>query len=399
MTDPDSGYAGGCVDWSRFDVPTLAGFLDDDLSPMWAQVTALWQIHDLAREHAASLRQARETIVRIWSPAVSQASSAYLDELDALIASRDSLVEASSANAQALAGVLTVLEHAKGTVDDLHEKWRRLGGVTTGQVAAVGVVGLATAATGGAAAGLFGPALDATGNNAEKARLSATAQAVMRDADTAAYAYLPRMVIPSTQMRGDPWRHQSPLDAGSGGDTALPGGHASLRVPAIPPAAPSAMPDVASLAGSTLVSDDLPKYRDTAPAGGVAVPNTPAVSLPDAGPNNPMHGSAWFVDTARGRVLRSGGVIGMAPDQIEVARRSQGQPAEAGRAAGTATEPVGGLWGAGAGTGKPEDRRYRRRFPPETEWPIPRSVPAVLEPSPEREIVHDPGPGVIGIDR
>jgi hypothetical protein len=61
--------------------------------------------------------------------------------------------------------------------------------------------------------------------------------------------------------------------------------------------------------------------------------------------------------------------------------------------------PEGAMLGGGLPAGRPTDRRTRRTMPPDTEWPVRKGVPPVLEPPPEREIVHDPGPGVIGIDR
>jgi hypothetical protein len=313
-----------------------------------------------------------------------------------LIASRDSMVEASSANAQALAGVLTVLEHTKGKVDDLHEQWRRLSGVTSGQVAAVGVVGLATVATGGAAAGLLGPTFDATGNDAEKAKLTARAQAVMRDADTAAYAYLPRMVAPKTESGRGIW---VPYDPGSvdGGPSSF-AGRGSVHPPVIPPPAPAVVVSGSPqpTTGPVLASDPSGMSSRT--------PGLSDVGSAEIGPSGLAPASSWFVDTPRGRVLRSGGVIGMAPGQVEsdvtdVARRTPVEQRDAGRVGGSAAEPVGGLLGSSPGVGRPADRRYQRRLPPETVWPVPRSVPGVLEPSPEQDVVHDPGPGVIGIDR
>ena len=378
---------------------------------MWAQVTALWQVHDLAREHAASLRQARETIVRVWPPQVSEASAAYLAELDGLIAARDGLVAASAANAQALAGVLTVLEHAKARVDDLHEKWRALDEVSPTQMAALGGLGLLAVATGGAAAGLAGPVLDLTGNDAEKAQLNAQAQAVMRETDTAAYAYLPRMVIPTAvDQSPDPRYSFTPVNSGSSGDGGSSSGRAGVRPPVIPePASAALVPDpVSPVTGLMLTgSGGLPGHGEGPGVGG-SNPG-PAASgagdgvLPEVGPDG--REASWFVDTLRGRVLRVGGVVGATPDQVGsgasgAVRRVAGSQPESARVGGAATEPVGGLWGAGAGgVGRMGDRRYQRRVPPETVWPVHKGVSPVLEPPPEREIVHDPGPGVIGIDR
>src|SRR5262249_43394684 len=108
-----------------FEVPALAGFVDEDLSPMWAQVSAWWQAHDLTQDHLAVLRQARETIVRAWPPQVNQASAVVLHHLDALIASMENTVAAAAANGRALRGILTVLDHTHDTIADLHERWKQ----------------------------------------------------------------------------------------------------------------------------------------------------------------------------------------------------------------------------------------------------------------------------------
>jgi hypothetical protein len=124
-------------------------------------------------------------------------------------------------------------------------------------------------------------------------------------------------------------------------------------------------------------------------------------------------GSLW-VDTPRGRVLRAGAVIGMppppaagAPDGPAGARpvgrppgTSSSRAAAAGGPAGAAGEHgagemLGAPYGGGVRTGS--DRRRSRRSEPYVEWEVRKGWPPVLEPGPEPE--HDPGPGVIGIDR
>jgi hypothetical protein len=217
----------------------------------------------------------------------------------------------------------------------------------------------------------------------------------MRDADTAAYAYLPRMVIPA-QVATDPGHGWVPVDPGpSGGGNTSSSGRTLLRPPMIPPPSPAAgLTD--SAGGPVLTSDGL-----TRPDSGIGI--SPVDRPTENALGGPVPGSSWFVDTQRGKVLHTGGVIGVTSGQIGLgpspaSRPKPGDHPEAGRIDGT-TESAGGLWGGGAGVGRSTDRRYQRRLPPETVWPLPRSVPQVLEPPPEREVIHDPGPGVIGIDR
>src|SRR5262249_30059592 len=125
---------------------------------------------------------------------------------------------------------------------------------------------------------------------------------------------------------------------------------------------------------------------------------------PGAGPGGPGDGGApsvspW-VQTPVGRVLRSGAVIGAPVDPVELRPgRGTGDVREPSRPGAGGGAPEGALGGGGMGAGGQTDRRYRRPVPPDTEWPVRKGVPPVLEPPPEREIHHDPGPGVIGIDR
>jgi hypothetical protein len=132
-------------------------------------------------------------------------------------------------------------------------------------------------------------------------------------------------------------------------------------------------------------------------AGGQWLPvgTTPldSASIPQASP---------WIQTPIGRALRSGAVLGEPPEQEEqvsgLGSRAVNSAPQSIRSATGSEHPEAGMWGAGLGAGRLGDRRRSRRsLPPDTEWPVPRGVPPVLQPGPEP--IHDPGPGVIGIDR
>jgi hypothetical protein len=105
-----------------------------------------------------------------------------------------------------------------------------------------------------------------------------------------------------------------------------------------------------------------------------------------------------FVDTPAGRVLAPGGVIG--PPELGRAGGpgTPGSTARPGASAGMVLPPMMGLPGGSGATssGAPSGRRSRRGLP--SVFEVPSSQPAVLCP-PDHSPVHDPGPGVIGIDR
>ncbi len=392
MSDPDTRYAGGCTDWSRFDVPALAGFVNEDLSSGWAQVSAWWQAYDLTREHLTVLRRARETIVRVWPPQTNRAAAVYLDQLDALIASMDNMRIAAEANGRALTGILTVLDNTRGTVDGLHERWRQQ------QQSLWSEAGAVASAAAGNPAGLVDVSV-ALASSDEKTRLNAQAQATMRATDQAVYEYLPQLVIPAGRREGHGDLKPLAPGASDGDASGAQADQGSLRAPVIPRPDPIVVPVADPAGGGSALSGGTSPAWSGIP---VAVPGSdqpmPAAKGVPGGDGPP--GSPWM-ETPVGRVLRSGAVIG-AP-AVEPASRSVGQLAadardSAGRGA-SGVGPEGGLLGGGVGSGRSPDRRLRRTMPPDTEWPLRPGVPSVLEPPPEREIRHDPGPGVIGIDR
>jgi hypothetical protein len=303
-----------------------------------------------------------------------------------LIASMDDIRMAAESNARALNGILTVLESARRKVDELHAQWERA--PDSWLVKANNIVSAATPPFG--VAGVFQ-------EKDQRAELNAKAQQVMRDTDQSVYEYLPHLVVVdphgSTWDPGDHWTPFTPGSSPGSGPSPRGGG---VRRPTIPPAPPPAVVDPSPQdPGPTLSGSPMPGQRDpvswgqqpgqpTAGSGGAEVP--------------PVPGSAW-VQTPVGRVLRSGAVLGAPPEPARPAATSGAGTADGHENArsGTRAGPEGGLWGGAMGAGRPADRRRQRTLPPDTQWPVPKGVPPVLEPGPEP--VHDPGPGVIGIDR
>jgi hypothetical protein len=382
VTSPDQRYAGGCTGYGAFDVPALAGFLDEDLAPSWAQVSAWYHVGELTRDHLKVLRQARETITRIWPPSANQAAAAYVAHLDALIASMENMNAAAEANGGALSGILTVLTDAKGKMDKLHEEWKQADSSWLSVAAGV-VVGVpAVIATAGAD----------QRNADQRAKLNADAADLMRTTDRYAYEYLPKLVVVPRAQAPDIWWSPSggpgpaPTRSGSGS------GGVPLRRPSIPSPPPpalgasSSVPSLAASSPPAIVGDSGSGLLPT-PAGTSAAP---ADSVP----------GVW-VQTPIGRALRSGAVLGTPEGEVQGVRTSAGSSSKTTEylksSTGTGT-PETGLWSGGLGaTGRPGDRQRRRVALSDTEWPVRRGVPPVLEPGPEPR--HDPGPGVIGIDR
>jgi len=104
--------------------------------------------------------------------------------------------------------------------------------------------------------------------------------------------------------------------------------------------------------------------------------------------------------------MRIGGVIGPVPGEPNSVTASSGaqRPSVLGgpipeEGSTRGINPIGGLLGGPMGAGVTGDRRGSGRSAPSyTEWEVPEGGPPVILPPPEPKD-HDPGPGVIGIDR
>ncbi len=395
MADVD--YPGGRTDWERHTVAELAGFLDEDLGSAWTHVRAWSGTAEMAGGYGQALRRVRDGLAKIWPPERSPAAAAYLSRMDALIASLDDMHEVAVSNGAALKGILETLEGAKRQVDQLLEQWK----VNQASVP--------------------DPAY-ASGEEPWPGELSRQAAQRMHETDAAVYEYGSRMVEPRP-FQPPTKRDPIPPWDGSGrptgsGAAGLSGGGRSVRPPDIPTVPPlSPHPAESPAVAAPLTSGGPVLSGGPAPGGDEVVPGGPPGSGPGSGPtsgSSPGAGpsGSWFVDTPRGRVLRAGGVIGpvpmpengfpegavrSGPGGTPVAPSSRpgasGEPVRTGEP-GTASLMGGGMGGVGGWSAR---ERHRRRSEPYVEWEVPKGVPPVIEPGPEPK--HDPGPGVIGIDR
>jgi hypothetical protein len=117
----------------------------------------------------------------------------------------------------------------------------------------------------------------------------------------------------------------------------------------------------------------------------------------------PGDGGGWagersFVDTPAGRVLPPGGVIGAPGPATSVPPGGLGSARPTGGSGMVPMVPPLGPSQPGslASSASPPGKRARRGLP--SVFQVPEGPPAVLLPSQE-PTVHDPGPGVIGIDQ
>ena len=388
-------YPGGRTDWDRYVVRDMAGFLDEDLGPAWTHVGAWYSTAAMAAKYQEAVQRIRDRLAEVWPPERSPAAAMYLGRLDSMIASLGDVHEAAASNGGALSGVLETLDGARRQVDQLNVQWQQNRDT------------------------LPDPEYS-TGMEPWQEQLNQQAAQVMHETDNAVYAYQSRLVRPRAWAPPGGW---GPGDWDSPAGTDGPSGDSGqARTPAAGPAVrPPYVPPVAPLDGS---GGGVPAAGGGSAGPGPVLSGGPApVAGPGAGAPPPGGGGsgtspgpgvpgAWMVDTPRGRVLRAGGVIGMpapssggwperpvgaAPDAVSPSGRA-GAPVAPGAEKLPAEREMGGLVGGPGGVGaRAGQSRSGRRSEPYVEWEAPRGVRPVIEPGPEP--VHDPGPGVIGIDR
>jgi hypothetical protein len=396
----EGDYPGGQTPWESYDVPYLAGVLTENLGPAWNQVRAWYDTAGMAATYLDALRRFREDLAKVWPPERSPAAKAYLAQVDSLIASVDDVRDAASGNGEALNGVLSSLEGAKPQMQRWLEEWQQ---------------NEAAASSASQQPEYWTP------GQPWQVELNQKAQQHMHELDAAVFPYQSRMRSPQPWVsprvdRGD----DQGVPAGGSGDSAGGSGgggtsarDGSVRPPSIPPVPPldSGGPGPGPAGGPPPASSGPVLTGGPGPAPGLGSSPAPGDMPVAVGPvpGSAPSGSLW-VDTPAGRALRAGAVIGMPPPPAAGSAgadgaRPGGRPSGASSSAAVG-EPIGasertgnGMLGGGAYGGAPRSGRDRRgrRSEPYVEWEVRKGVPPVLEPGPEP--THDPGPGVIGIDR
>lgn len=121
------------TDWTGYDVPTIAAMLTEDHSRAWDQVTAWRTSYALITDERVRITTARAELEAAWPPAHSTASAVFFEAVDGLVRSMGETAEAALTNSNALSGVLAALAEAKTKVDTLHSTWRARASSSTPQ--------------------------------------------------------------------------------------------------------------------------------------------------------------------------------------------------------------------------------------------------------------------------
>ncbi|HEU0237814.1 MAG TPA: hypothetical protein VFR11_00845 [Micromonosporaceae bacterium] len=120
----------GQTNWTPYDVPLLAGILNEDLSGAWDQVGAWFSAQAMLDDASSKLQDARDGLAVVWPPEKSPTAAVFFRLVDRLTESMKTTSLASNANGNALYHVLTNQDATKAEVDRLHSTWstyQRLG--------------------------------------------------------------------------------------------------------------------------------------------------------------------------------------------------------------------------------------------------------------------------------
>jgi hypothetical protein len=391
-------------DWSRYGLNQIAAMLRRHSPEAGPAAVTMWSaIETLCREQATRLRKALQDLEAQWPP-TQEASLAFQEWGLTLVLAMENTAEVAHQNRSAAANISTEIERARARVETLMSEQARYQDLEQS-----GGTLLADAA-------YFGNEL-LEGNfdwRTWRAGLDRDAREIIADLEQKIYNYALTIYADppyKPPVKGgiydvEPYHGDGPAEtasAGWGGNGFVPSVGSGVWAPPSGFPTPGAGADPAEAhtapGGNTVLNGVVPGA-----GGGVTSPLT----------GDPSAGGA-FVDTPWGRVLAPGGVIGSPAAGGVGVGTTPGGP-------GSVTSPVtGGPTPTGSATrtpggpgmvpfvppvmpGRPASntastssgRRNRPGLP--SVFETPEGPPGVIQP-PAEPAHHDPGPGVIGIDR
>jgi hypothetical protein len=119
-----AGGGGGGTPWAAYDVPTLWSMVkDQDTDSLWKQVTGWQNTADLTSLHVSNLKEYRDQLAGAWPPERSDASAAYLAELDKLITSVQQTHDVASKNYSAMTSIALAASDAKYKLKPIYDEY------------------------------------------------------------------------------------------------------------------------------------------------------------------------------------------------------------------------------------------------------------------------------------
>jgi len=388
-------------EWSRYGLNQIAAMLRRHSPQAGPAAITMWNaIETLCREQATRLRKALQNLRDQWPP-TQEASRAFQHWGESLARAMENTAEVAHRNRSAAANISTEIDRARARVETLMSEQARYQQLEQDHGSLI------------ANATHFGNEL--LNGNLEiswRATLDRDAREIIADLEQKIYNYALEIYadppykppIVSGIYDVEPYHGDGPAEtasAGWGGNGFVPlvGSGAWAPLGGLPPEVEADPAGAHTRPGGNTVLDGV------GPGAGGRVTG-PLASGPSAG--------GVFVDTPWGRVLAPGGVIG-SPAANGVGTTPGGPSPTLGLATGGLTSAAGGAARTPGGpgvvpfvppvmpgrpasntAGTTSSRRSRPGMP--SVFETPEGPPGVIQP-PAEPTHHDPGPGVIGIDR
>jgi len=455
MSPTPDDYGGGSTAWTSYTVPQLMSFLqweDDDLS--WSQASTWQKTSELISYYQSELQQRRNELAAKWPPERSPAAQVFVQYVDDLLTSMQQTSLQAYTNSGAVAGITAALAEAKRKITTLNTTWQE----NENKEKHPRII---AAGKGGAISSPQVAPNWRDQMKQEAAKVMEAADTAVFDHTTK--LQVPESYQPSPPISdgGTPRSPGGGFNAGGGTSSGGIGSSRAPVIPPPPPTPTPPGPVLTGGPGpgptTTLPPPLLPSPGDPpvgrviTPGGGPPVlpvfPGMPGPGLPgrvikptmpvglgpvEPPPPKPNVPGKTFLGRGGEPLPGRSGLPGMAEPLPPEGSLRPGMPmapmgGPAGRPTSTAAgqgataprraNPVGGVVGGRGGetfttpSGHTvsigprrtrQDSRERQvgdtHFDPDNPWAVAVGVPPVIEPSPEPQR-HDPGPGVIGIDR
>ena len=360
---------------------------DEDGVASFTQVGAWHRMAELCSEQADQLQRALDQLMVHWPARPGSAAELFQQTVVRMIGSMRDSAATAAATRQPLTDITMALGRAKDELGVLvarkaaYERQEK-------ELAARGVY------PGRGATAALAPS-DQVPPEGWRQQLDQQARRIMSSTDAAVGAASGQIRSPAPYQfdaRIEPLQH----------DLLAPGGAVGRPVPPVPFPGIDPPRSPGEPSGHAPLESGAPVL-----AGARSLPSELA-SL-GIGDGSPVAGDSQvrpFSRSSSGSVLVPGAVIGGLPVKGSGTPTPRQSLSEAARSStsrdGSIMTPpgrgmVGGSGGPSSAAIRPGGRR-RRRNDPTDPWAVPRGGPSVLEPDPE-PVDHDPGPGVIGIDR
>ena len=383
-------------DWSRYGLNEIAAMLRRHSPEAGPAAITMWNaIETLCREQATRLRKALQDLEAQWPP-TQEASLAFQEWGLTLVLAMENTAEVAHRNRSVADTMSTEIERARARVETLMSEQARYQDLEQS-----GGTLIANAVH-------FGnELLDGDLEFSWRATLDRDAREIIADLEQKIYNYAleiyadppydpagPRVFVPDPPFEEVP--RPGPDGWGESGYVPFTGNWESPGGFTVPTGGSDESGAALTVGGDTVLDGAAPG------AGGEAI------GSPTSGPST----GGVFVDTPRGRVLAPGGIIGSpAPNGVGVGSAPVGTSAATGGltpTTGSATRTPGApgvvpflppIMPGRAESNRASTTNGRRSWPGlPSVFETPEGPPSVIQP-PAEPAHHDPGPGVIGIDR